>query len=90
MIKLVTKKDGTKEPFDAEKIRKAIAAAASQSSLSPEEQTRVVGQVQTAVMENLGSKEEVTSTEIKENILSELDIHAPAVSAAWREYEQGK
>jgi len=38
----------------------------------------------------LAGKEEVSSSEVKEKILSELDIHNPAVSEAWRQYEQSK
>jgi hypothetical protein len=32
-------------------------------------------------------KDEVTTLEIKESILSELDIVEPAVSGAWRKYD---
>lgn len=90
MLKSVIKKDGTKAPFDPEKIKRAIAAAATQANLPPEEISRVVAQVSILVMDSLGGAEEATSTEIREKILSELDIRFPAVSAAWRKYDESK
>ena len=90
MANFVIKKDGTKEPFDAEKIKKAITTAATQANLSSEEITKIVGQVLPTVVQSIAGKEEVASTEIKEKILKELDTLAPSVSGAWRKYEQAK
>ncbi len=90
MANFVIKKDGTKEPFDIEKVKKAISAAAMQASISEEETTKLVDEVSIMVVQSIASREEVPSSEIKEIILSELDIHNPAVSEAWRQYEQGK
>jgi hypothetical protein len=36
------------------------------------------------------AKEEITSAEIKQSILAELDATEPAVSAAWRKYDETK
>lgn len=90
MANFVVKKDGTKEPFDAEKIKKAITAAATQANLPEEEITKAVEQVSATVIQSVAGKEEVETAEIKEKILSELDIAAPSASEAWRKYEQGK
>ena len=90
MAKEVTKKDGTKEPFDAGKIRKAIAAAAQEAALSEERKNKVVEQVAAAVIKTAEGKEEIATSEIKENILKELDALEPSVSAAWRKYDQEK
>ena len=88
MAKEVIKKDGTKEPFDAGKIRNAIAGAAAMTDLPEERKNEVVEQVSAAVIQILGSKDEVATSEIKINVLAELDKVEPSVSAAWREYEQ--
>lgn len=90
MAKFVIKRDGTKEPFDAEKIRKAIAGAASRTELSEERVNEVVEQVSGAALELAGGKEEIATSEIKEKILSELDAIEPSVSEAWRKYEEEK
>jgi len=88
MAKEVIKKDGTKESFDTEKIRKAIAAAAGQVDLSEERKNEVVEQVAATVIQMADAKEEIATSEIKEKVLSELDIVEPSVSEAWRKYDQ--
>jgi len=88
MAKDVIKKDGTKVLFDAEKIKKAITAAATATDLSEERKNEVAEQVSAAVIQKLESKDEVATSEIKINVLAELDRVEPSVSAAWREYEQ--
>jgi len=86
----VIKKDGTKEPFDSEKIRKSIAGAAQPTDIPEERKNEVIEQVTAAVVSTLEDKEEIKTSEIRETILSELDRVEPGVANAWREYEQGK
>ncbi len=88
MAKEVIKKDGTKEPFDAGKIRKAIAGAAQRTDLTEERKNEVVEQVTAKVIQLADAKEEIATSEIRENILSELDKTEPSVSAAWKEHEE--
>ncbi len=90
MAKFVIKKGGEKEPFDAEKINKAIAAAASRADLSEKRIKKVVKKVSKAAIKLAKKKEEIATTEIKEKILSELDALEPSVSEAWRKYAQEK
>lgn len=86
----VIKKDGTKESFDAEKIKKSIAIAAQEANLSEERKNEVVEQVATAAIQMAEEKEEIATSEIKEKILSELDHIEPGVSAAWRKHDEEK
>ncbi|MDI6820805.1 MAG: ATP cone domain-containing protein [Patescibacteria group bacterium] len=86
MAKEVIKKDGTKEPFDAEKIKNSIAAAAQGTDLSEERKNEVVEQVTATVIQMAEMKEEIETLEIKENILEKLDALEPSVSAAWRKH----
>ena len=90
MAKEVTKKDGIKQPFAAEKIRNSIAAAAQTTDLSEERKNEVVEQVATAVIQMAEGKEEIATSEIREKILSELDNIEPAISEAWRKHDQEK
>ena len=90
MANFVIKRDGTKEPFDAEKIKKSITAAAQMANLSKERTNEVVGQVSNVAIQLAEGKEEVATTEIKEKILAELDAIEPSVSEAWRKYDQEK
>ena len=88
MAKEVVKKDGSKEPFDAEKIKNSIGAAAARTDLSEERKNEVVEQVSAAVIQMADAKEEIATSELKDKVLSELDQMEPAVSEAWREYDQ--
>lgn len=88
MASQVIKKDGTKQPFDAEKIRKAIGLAAEQAGLSEERKNEVVEQVATAAIQLADTKEEIATSEIKEKILSELNNIEPSVASVWREYRK--
>lgn len=90
MANEVIKKDGSKQPFDPEKIRNSIKGAAARSELPEERQSEVVEQVATAVIQLAEGKEEVATSEIRENILSELDRLEPSVSAAWKKHEEEK
>ena len=90
MAKEVIKRDGTKEPFDPGKIKGSIAAAAKLTNLSEERKNEVVEEVASTVIQFADSKEAITTSEIREKILSELDRIEPSVSAAWRAYDQEK
>lgn len=90
MAKEVVKKDGSREPFDAQKIKDAIAIASQEAGLTEEKIEELVASVSAAVFLVTDAKETIATSEIKEKILSELDAVAPSVSAVWREYDQKK
>ena len=86
----VIKKDGSKEPFDIEKVKKAVVAAAQDTDVSEERKNDVMGKITEAVQALLGEREEISSADIKEKILSELDAMEPSISASWRKYDAEK
>ena len=90
MIKLVVKKDGSKEPFDAEKINKAIRLAGQAAGVEEARIEEVIKVVLAKVFQLGEGKEEIASSEIKETVLEELDVVEPSISASWREYDQNK
>lgn len=91
MAKEVIKGDGTKEPFDVGKIRNAVTAAAAATTLTEERKNEVVEQVVSKITQMvIEGKDEIPTSEIKENILGELDNVEPSVSEAWRKYDQEK
>ena len=84
------KKDGSKQPFDAEKIKRAIEGAAQEAGLPADKASQIATQVSGVVAEQAGAQEEITTSEIQAMILNELDRVEPSVAAAWRTYEQSK
>jgi transcriptional regulator NrdR family protein len=92
MPKKVTKRSGSREPFDEEKIRNAIRAAAKEAGFPDDRVEQVVDEVAQSTLDAAAGRDEITTSEIREIILSELDSVEPAVAEAWRSYDkaQGK
>jgi len=92
MASTVIKRDGSREDFKPEKIRGSIRKAAKAAGLPEDRIEEVVEQVSGSVIEELKEREEVATTEIRGKVLTHLDTLVPAVSEAWRKYDekQGK
>jgi len=90
MANEVIKKNGMKEMFEPDKIRGSIIKAIERVNMPEQRKDEIVDEVSNIVIANLKERGDVDSREIRESILSELDRVAPAVSSAWREYEQNK
>ena len=88
MASVVIKKDGRKEPFDSEKVRKTIRVAAQAANLTEEKINELVEQVTKEVVQVADGKEEVATSEIRQKILDTFDTVEPSVSNAWREYDR--
>ncbi len=90
MAKTVIRRDGSKEPFDEGKIRRAIEASAREAVLSPERVTAVVNQVSNVVLAFAAPKEDISTLDIRAKVLALLDEVEPAVSAAWRRFDKAR
>jgi len=90
MVNFVTKKDATRVAFNAEKIKISITAAAMEAGLTNEQAAETTEKVLGLVMDSFKNVEEVTTTEISEKVLTELDVVAPQVAESWRKYEESK
>ncbi|TSC62074.1 MAG: hypothetical protein G01um101448_1207 [Parcubacteria group bacterium Gr01-1014_48] len=88
MIVTVVKRDGTREPFDAQKIQHSIEAAAQDAGLPQMRTDEIVRSMQDSLEKWFEDKEDVPSNEIREKVLAHLDEIEPSVSAAWRAYDQ--
>ena len=88
----VIKKDGAKEPFDSQKIKNAVLAASAGTNLTDEVKEEVAAQVTIRVtnLAEAAGKDVISTSELRENILKELDEIESAVSEAWREYDTEK
>ena len=90
MANFVIKKDGTKVAFDASKIKNGVMAAATEAGLEDDKASAIADEMVNAVQSSFEGQEEVSTTEIRDKILAELDVSSPMVSEAWRKYEEGK
>lgn len=87
---MVIKRDGSKQPFDAEKVKSAIASAAREAGHDDARVASIVDQVSAGVLALAGGVEEIATAEIKMKILADLDTLAPEVGAAWRKHDLEK
>ncbi len=90
MANFVTKTDGTRVPFQEEKLKNSIVAAGHDAGLSNEEATEIATQVMSLVMPLIQNQEEISSAELKEKITAELEVSYPALADAWKKYDETK
>ena len=90
MPKFVIKKDGTEEPFDVEKLKQSIRINAIDAALTEagERINKLVEEVSAKIIELIDEEEKISAEDIKEKVLNELDVVAPKVAEAWREYDR--
>lgn len=90
MTNQVIKKDGSKEAFDLEKIKRVIRLAGQDAGLDEAKQNEIAEKVAEEIKEIFKDQEEVRALEIRDKILGRLDLYAPPVANAWRDYELNK
>ena len=88
MVKTVIKRDGSRVPFESTKISRAVIAAAAEAGFSAEESQAAANRVMSVVIQYTSNQEDIFTDELKNLILDELDESSPAVSKAWRQYDQ--
>ncbi len=88
MAQMVVKRDGSKEPFDADKVKKSIQMAAEDAGLEPDRTQDIVMRASQAAIEFAAGTEEVATSELRDKILEVLDVAEPTVGDAWRRYEE--
>jgi len=88
MANFIIKKDGTKEPFNVEKIKSAVVAATTQAGLAADEGMKIAEEVVSTIVKSIANLSEVSGVEIRARILSQLDSIAPKVAESWRKYDK--
>lgn len=88
MSNFIIKKDGSKEPFDIQKIKNAIVTSGTQAGLTVEEGNKLAEEVANTIARSVANLNEILGAEIRARALSQLDAISPTVSAAWRRYDE--
>ncbi len=88
MANFIIKRDGTKEPFNMQKIKKAVVAAGTDAGLAEGEADKIAEKVSETIAKSISGLNEVLGVEIKARALSQLDAVAPAVANSWRKYDK--
>jgi len=90
MATQVMKKDGSIQPFDAEKIKGAIRGAATEAGLDATAIEELVAKAAEPVLAALAVKDQVPSSEIKDLIFAQLQTLNPSVIDAWNRHTAAK
>ncbi len=84
----VIKRNGKKEAFKPQKLRKSIESAVSDSGSTITDQMKAIEHA-TQDAENLArGRNEISSKDLRNEIVNDLESDAPEVAQAWRNYEQ--
>lgn len=88
MPETVTKRDGSKQPFDMKKIESAVRKAGEEAKAAATKIAEAVSEVTAAVTEKVGDRAEVSTKEIRTWVLGTLDRAHKEIADAWRAYDQ--
>lgn len=84
----VIKRDGSKEPFDPDKVRRAVEKAAVDAGLALQRRKEVIEKVTEKTIRAVRKKGEIATSALREQILEHLDAVERRVSDAWRRFDQ--
>ena len=84
----VIKNNGKKEPFRPQKLRKSIENAVTDAGFSVTEKMDAIEHA-TNDAENLArNRNEISSKDLRNEIVNDLEGDAPEAAQAWRNYEK--
>ena len=84
----VIKRNGKKERFNAQKVRKSIENAVSDAGFTLTDKMDAIDSA-TSDAENIAkNRNEIKAQEIRNEVLNDLESDAPEAAQAWRNYEK--
>jgi transcriptional regulator NrdR family protein len=84
----VIKSDGSREAFSEEKLRRSIQAAAEEAEIPARRVKQVVSDAAREPIALAKGPAPVETMVLREKILARLDAIEPAVSEAWRGFDE--
>lgn len=83
----VVKRDGKREAFNPEKLRRSVKKAAIDAGHELGEKEEVVEAAVSGILKQASDRAEMTTDEIRKNILSQLEEADSTISTAWRRFD---
>ena len=90
MTDFVIKKSGEKALFDEEKVRNSIASAARAVHISEEKINMTADRILGEIRQWVAAQDRVTTSEIKQKVLNQLDTIEPEIAESWRTYDRDR
>lgn len=86
----VIKQNGLREAFDENKVKKAVLNASYDAGLYEERAVALSEKALERIDFYCRERTDVSSVELRKEILNLLDFEEPAVANAWRNFEEKK
>lgn len=83
----VIKRDGSREPFDADKLKSSIQRASESVGMDQERIDDLYDRSLKDLNFHFKDVSEISSLEIEERVLEFLDMEEPSVSDVWRNFK---
>jgi transcriptional repressor NrdR len=84
----VIKRNGKKEPFKPQKLRKSIENAVTDAGFTVTKQMKAIEHA-TKDAESLAmNRNEISTKDLRNEIINDLEGDAPKVAQAWKNYEK--
>jgi transcriptional regulator NrdR family protein len=84
----VIKRDGSRQAFSEQKVRKSVEAAAREAKIPDTRIKQVVADASREPLDMPKGKKPIETKTIREKILVRLDTTEPSVSEAWRAFDR--
>jgi transcriptional regulator NrdR family protein len=84
----IVKRDSKRERFEESKIKRSIEAAARDARLPEDRVKRLAEGASRNIIQFARNEKEIRTATIREIVLDKLDLTAPEVSKAWRDYDR--
>lgn len=88
MASYVIKQDGSRVPFEGGKILASIEASGIEGGLPLEEVNMLIQEVSGPILQYASQREEVSTDELREQILLQLNRIKPEAAEAWKRYDE--
>jgi transcriptional regulator NrdR family protein len=84
----VIKRNGERELFDADKIRRAIGKAIKDMGMNVENKKALIDTVTINVAGSIGMRNEIKTSEIRDKVLTEIGKIDASVLEAWKRFDR--
>ena len=84
----VIKRNGKKEQFRPQKLRKSIENAVSDSGSTITNEMKAIEHATQDAEELAMNRNEISTKDLRNEVLNDLESDAPKVAQAWRNYEK--
>jgi transcriptional regulator NrdR family protein len=88
MTWIIKRISGSREEFEADKIRKALTKAYIDAELIPEDHSKEIGKIVSEAANHYKNGDAIPSTHIRDSVVAKLEKIEPKAADAWKRFEK--